>query len=612
MTTKKLTIKAESVDYAIRTGLERLGLPRERTHIRIVQHPSQSMFGHRDAIVAILYDGPESDGALKSKNDIEFRSKFRFRLHDGEGQVHVPSCFYDPRYITSREERIAYLQEYCADHQVSDPDAANLETIAEDYQCQFDFHPIKTFDTLPINEDGARLCFEVDCDKMRARAVIFHGDNGCTVDEVVKVLGKNGIIKGVLSENIKMITERGHVGFFDVARGVPAVDDSPANLDKFFQEDERKEFARMMELLTIDTRQVKEINIAERNQLLLRIGEIIEGKPGYTIEGDVIDKQDISETDGGLKLGPNVRLSDDCKEVYACQSGHIVWRAEEGYVDIEPLYVVEGNVDYNEGNIVDFVGKVLIKGDVKAKFEVTAEGDIEVQGSVEDAVLKSANGNIRVAGSVVHKTGGSIHAARSVHCGIATNAKIFAHEIVIEKEAMNSNLTAEKSLEAIGAPGVIVGGVTQATEIIRANTIGSESWVPTHIHVGDVTELKQRLRALRQIIAQESAKQKESNEVTRILNRRLKSGPLSPAQEEQLARAMDDINRAEEALEYSHEEEAELKTEITSRKSARLEILKELYPQVDVFIYEGHMVPEGTEKYSGFRCKDGRVQRYSL
>lgn len=611
MATKKLTIKGETVDYAIRTGLERLGLPRDQTYIQILQKDSQSIFGHKEAIIAILYEQEESEDALKARWDNEFKSKFQFRYANGEAQVHVPACFYDLRYLRDKPSRFEYLLEYLKELGVEEPDSEQIDYIAEDYQCQYDFFPVKSLETIRINEYDAHLSLIISNDKMRAQALIFQG-SGVQEEEVLQILGQQGIVKGVIIQNLRTALQRNYCDYFDIARGMAPIHDQPGPVEKFFQEDERKEFAAMMEALTINTRQVKDINIAERNQLLIRIGEVIHGKDGFNITGAVLPKEDITDADGGINLGPNVHRSEDGSEIFAKESGHILWRADELLIDVEPIYIVEGNVDYNEGNIIDFVGKVLIRGDIKPRFTVSAEGDVEIHGTVEDATVINHKGNVMVAGSVINKMSGSITAARDAHCGIATNAKIQAQRIIIEKEVMNSTLSAEKEIEVTGAPGVILGGVTQAKDLVRANTIGSESWVPTRVHVGDVTDKKKRLRTLRQKSSSLRDKLKEAMEVIRILEPREQEGNLNAMQQQQLAKAQEELREYQEAAAYAEEEENQLKEEICSRRSARFEILKELYPQVDVFIYESHMVPTTVEKFSGFRCKDGRIQRYSL
>jgi len=611
MATKKLTIKGETVEYAIKRGLSQLGLSQDRTLIKILQKDSQGFFGHKDAVVAIVYDDEESEAALNAKIDKEFRSKFKFRFVEQQAQIQVPACFYEDQYVHSAEERQEFLEDFLRNYGVDHPDDQAISKVVEDFQCQYSFIPVKDFETEPLNNRESSIHLMISDDKMLCRAIIFHGEI-THEEEVFNVLKKRHIVKGIMRKNLQHVLKTGYCGYFTLAQGEPAVDDTPGAVEKFFQENEHKEFSKMMEMLTIDTRSVKEINIAERHQLLIKLGDVITGSDGYTIEGDAVPKKEVAESEGSIKLGPNVYASDNGKEIYAKESGHIVWKSDERFIDVEPVYIVEGNVDFSEGNIHGFVGKVIIKGDVKPKFSVVAQGDIEIHGTVEDAVVKSTNGNVLVAQSVIHKNEGTIQAKESIHCSIATNADLHAKNIIIEKEAMNSFMEAENQITITSNPGVLIGGETHVKNVLLVKTVGSESSVPTKLHIGDVSQIKNRLRSLTQKGRDTAMKLKEAKEVINILSYRSESEELDIIEQQQLERAQKEIPNLEDYIKYCQEQKEILEKEIEERRPARLEVLETLYSHVDIFLFEGHFIPQSPEKHTGFHYKKGRVQRYSL
>jgi uncharacterized protein (DUF342 family) len=611
MATQKLTVSGETVEYAIRKGLEKIALPQEKILVKILQHDTQSIFGSKEALVSIVYDKAESDAALKSKNDAEFKSKFKFQYQDGHAEVLVPSCFFDERYLEDVDARIAFMVTYLEENGITDPDEELVNKLATNVESEYKYCPVKQIESIRINEDKASIHLKISEDKMLCEALIFHG-KGCTEEEVYEVLKQNQVIYGIFKKNLANAIKYKYSDYFEISKGLEPVDDSPGSLDKFFQESEHKEFAKMMEKLTIDTRQIKDINIAERHQLLMNIGEIIEGTNGYRIDGSMVKKQDVTNSDASIKIGKNVYYSDDGKSLYSKAPGHIIWNDEKNFIDVEPIYIVDGNVDFSEGNIIDFVGKVLIRGDVKSKFTVSAEGDIEIQGSVEDANVKSINGNVFIAGSIVHKMEGCVEAKDTVHCMIATNASIKADKVIIEKEAMNCQITADTEIHVLGTPGVILGGEIYAKQLVSANSIGSSNWTPTKIHVGDVTELKQQLRVFRQKSSNLGDRLKEAKEIVTLLEQHQERAELSRIQKKQLMKAERQIPELEETLSFSQEQEEHIKEEIKIQRTARLEIHKDLFPQVDIFIFEGHMVPQKIETYTGFRYREGRIQRFSI
>ena len=611
MGTKTLNIVGETVEFAIRDGLKQIGLPQEKTLIKILQRESHTLFGYREAIISIVFDEEESTNAIQEKLERDFRARFDFRYHDGMAQISVPHNFYDGKHLHTVEDRQSYIGAYLVEMGVSDPAPEQIQTLVEDVKCQSKWFTVKDLEIFPLNNTGASIHIRFSEDMMLCEGIIFHNGN-IQPDDVYKVLKNQHVTHGIQKNNIKKVLDAKYTGFFPLAKGKPAVDDAPGDLEKFFQEDERKEFAKMMELLTIDTRSVKDINIAERNQLLLTIGDIIAGEDGYRINGDPILKLDITQASSALKVGPNVYFSDSGRELYANTSGHIRWDPKDNSIDVEPIYIVDGNVDFSEGNIIGFVGKVLIKGDVMPKFTISAEGNIEIHGSVEEAYVHSTNGSVFIGGAVVHRTEGQIEAAETVQCNIATNAKIIANEIIVDKEAMNSELIAKESIIATGQPGVILGGSISSQKFIQANTIGSSSGVQTEVRVGDTTPLRQELRDIRNEVSKMSAQLKESVEIKKTLELKKKARPLSTSQEKQLTKSKKEIPELEDHLNAHKERELVLSEEIKSLKMAKMEVLQTLHKQVDVHIYDAYMLTESEEKYTGLKCIRGEMRRYSI
>ncbi|SCA63416.1 hypothetical protein SCG7109_AO_00110 [Chlamydiales bacterium SCGC AG-110-M15] len=614
---KKITIKGDTVDYAIRKGLKKIGLSKDDTLIRVEQRESHGMFGgHQEAVVSIIYDQIESQEALDGKASEEFRRNFKFDFKDLGARICLPSMFFDSRYYENDEKRETFLRAFLEERGIPDPETDAIRQLSTNPQAQNTFVTVKTFTAIPLNDRGDMIHLNITADNMLCTGLIFFVTDdpdlpGPEEEEIFEVLKENKVFKGIKRKNLQEVLKLRHTGFFDLARGKPPIDDAPASMELFFQADESKAFGEMMDALKVDTRAVKDLNIADRNQLLVRLGEVVIGEDGFTIEGIILRKKEIAPT-AAIKTGPNIYKSDNEKELFAKKAGHIVWDATENYIDIEPVYIVEGNVDYNEGNIVGFVGKVVVKGDVKPKFSVVAEGDIEIHGSVEDATVESTNGNVFVGGSIIHQSEGYIQAKNNVNGMIATNAKIRAKNIFIQKEVMNSDFDATNEIHVVGNPGVFVGGVARARSLIRMNIVGSESWVPTKVHVGDVSEKKKRLRSLNQQIGKQVSELKEAQQILNLLKERQETHDLTVGQEEQLNFAMDKIEKIEEDIEYDREEEQEIRKEIEAQEDAKLEIIKTLYPHVDLYIFEGYYLPPTAENRTGFKCKEGLIVRYSL
>ncbi len=606
---KKLTIKGETVDFAIKSGLNKIGLTQERAIITIEKREFFGFFGTQDARVSIVYDEEESKKSLDEKLQKQFEAGFNIQWEYGKVLLRLPQDFLTSPKLDSVEKRKEFLHSFLKKKGVESPLNKNIENLASESQATQNYALVAEYPTEPLGSRGASILLRIAPDKMKCEAIVFQGDKA-TEDDFFVVLKKHHCIKGILRKSIQDSLKGNVTGFFEVAKGQPVQNDASGVLEKFFQEDARREFSKMMSDLNIDTRSVKEIAIADRNQLLIRMGDVIRGHDGWTITGDIIPREVLTQKEG-IQLGQNVYLSDSGKEVYAKQPGHVLWRPQDPYIDIDRVYIVKGNVDFSEGN-VNFVGKVIVMGDVKAKFSVHAEGDIVVHGSVEDAVIESSKGSIFIAGTVVHHNEGYVQAKETVHVTIASNAKLRGKKIIIEKEAMNSELKADEEILITGSPGVFVGGEARAKKLVRINVIGSPSWVATKIHVGNITPLSNELQGHSSNILTCQNQIKAAKQISTILKQRKVAEPLTEAQAEQLKSSEELLTSLADQLQTRQSEIDRIKAEIATCEGGKLEVLKTLYPQVDVYIYNAYLLPTSKESFTGFICKNDMIIRYPL
>jgi hypothetical protein len=144
---------------------------------------------------------------------------------------------------------------------------------------------------------------------------------------------------------------------------------------------------------------------------------------------------------------------------------------------------VRGNVDISTGDI-DFVGNVIVHGDVTDGFEVKADGNVEVRGMVNCSRIQ-ATGNVAILGGFLGKDKGEIVSDGSIGVKFVENGVIRAADaVVVEKAVMHSTLLAGKRIHVRGVKGLIVGGSATAGEEIEATTIGSALGTKTVLSVG--------------------------------------------------------------------------------------------------------------------------------
>ncbi|HOG64017.1 MAG TPA: FapA family protein, partial [Spirochaetota bacterium] len=212
------------------------------------------------------------------------------------------------------------------------------------------------------------------------------------------------------------------------------------------------------------------INIDENTLIAVQFPAQKKISDGMTVTGETIPGTDGNPVD--IKLGKNIDPRQNDKghtEYYSKISGQVIF--SDGLLDVEPLFVVEKNVDMTVGNI-DFVGNVLVKGNVNDNFTVKAGGDIEVRGTVSAAHL-IAGRDIYVKGGVIARSAGGLRAGNNVVVRFAENASIIANQtITIDRAAMLSEIAAGDSIICKKEKGQIIGGHTIARNLIEVKELG--------------------------------------------------------------------------------------------------------------------------------------------
>ncbi len=609
MAKKMLTVHAESVERAIEKGLAEIGLPKERTYIEIKQKESKSLFSRRPAIVSIAFDPQEVEEVKKNKYLQTVSESIEVFCEDETIFAKIPSSFLESASMGVEEKRKALLHTL-EKHLVYSPDPQLLDAIFSSEKESLSSFPVKKLATTPLGDSGCRIFLEPSEDMMQcAAAIAWSRDTTSTppvsFEQIIQALKEKSILKGVYKSRIEKELQEKSGNLFLIAQGKPADKSASPQVELFFQENERKAFQEMMQLLRIDTRDIKDLNICERNQLLARIHKGNPSEAGYRVDGQ--PAVDSTNTPSTIQVGKNTYLSEDESEVFSKEPGHIKWDPKTRSVSVEPVYIVEGNIDFSEGNLENFVGKVIIRGDVMPKFKVSVDGDIEIHGTVEDAIVESTKGSVSILGSVVHYNEGYVKAKKDLHVSIAQNAKLYGENIHIGKEAMNCYIEAEKSLYVEGSPGAIVGGQAFARFLVKANTIGSASWVKTAIHAGDIREDKKRQRRLKNEVHQSSSLIDSLSESKAILNKLAEKG-LSESQEQELAQINQELNQHTERVRVYTKEISILTERIESMKKARIEVYDRIYPQVDLYIYDKSFIPSEEHRFCTFICKHKQVE----
>ncbi len=208
------------------------------------------------------------------------------------------------------------------------------------------------------------------------------------------------------------------------------------------------------------------------------LGVVLEGIDGEAIEVIPGENLEVREGEKGIL------------EFYSKIDGQVFFESPK--INVEPLFVVDGNLTMDVGNI-DFYGNVLIKGDVEDGFVIKAGGDVEITGNLGSSIV-SAKRDVTIGGGVTTQDKGEVRAGRDIRMKFADNAKnvVAVRDIEVERAILNSEIAAGNSIICKKDKGSVLGGHLIALSLIEVKNLGSEAGTRTDITIGmDYFEIEQ-------------------------------------------------------------------------------------------------------------------------
>lgn len=232
-------------------------------------------------------------------------------------------------------------------------------------------------------------------------------------------------------------------------------------------------------------------NVTEK-QPLAKILPPTDGVVGIDICNNTIEATSGKDID--IIIGNNVEIMPgDPSVIISSKIGHVHFKNNSLYV--EEVLKIYTDVDFHTGNI-DFLGDIVIEGDVKSGFSVKAAGHISIKGTVEDAIVEAGDSVIIHAG-FIGKGKGKIKAGGDVVVRHVRNQTIMArNNILIDGEVLDANLYAGNQMFVEIKKSWIVGGSAVARNCIRAFAIGNSSHAKTEVSAGIDLFVKKMLSEL--------------------------------------------------------------------------------------------------------------------
>ncbi len=366
-------------------------------------------------------------------------------------------------------------------------------------------------------------------DKMVAQLIFsIYPIDPLQVSDFLLFLNKHNVTHGIneqllaeVSQNPSMYTGR----ILNVAEGNLSVNGEDAFITWSFETFTTSNKTIDSDDQAIDYKEVDNVINVKAGELLAIKTQSTEGTHGTTVLGQKIEAKNGRNIP--IKIGKNVVLDATGLKAYATIDGQVSF-TEKDKINVFPIFEVKGDVDYSVGNI-DFVGSVIVRGNVPAGFSIRAGGDIRILGEVEGADL-DAKGNIEIRAGVFGQGKGYVKAGHNLIANYINQANVHAGNDIIVGSIMHSTVKADHKVICRRNKGLIVGGRIQAGELIDVNVIGNVGQTPTLLEVGISPDLINEYAAVKEKILQYESDLDKANKGLVVLNRQLvqQRGTLTP------------------------------------------------------------------------------------
>jgi uncharacterized protein (DUF342 family) len=346
--------------------------------------------------------------------------------------------------------------------------------------------------------NDSKITISISEDEMSASVILSTPTQGgatVTEEQIMQALSDAGVFFGFKKE---AITKLVHHPIFRVAtvvaEGEPPVNGTNLHLEYLFEVQKKKSLKPSKDG-KVDFKSLSNVQNISEGQAIANVIPPIDGTPGKDVRGASIPAKDGENVD--LILGENVQLNEDGTQAIAMVDGQAV--VNKGVLSVEKVMVIAGDLK----NHIDFLGSVIIKGNVEDGYTLNVKGDLHIFGTVGHSSIM-CGGNLIVEGGINGARGldenasmFSIRCNKSIWAKFIQNCFIRASEfIVVSDGILNSDVVALGKVLCHGRRAAIMGGIVRACEEINAATLGSASGTATHLEVGENPDLKDELAVL--------------------------------------------------------------------------------------------------------------------
>ena len=381
----------------------------------------------------------------------------------------------------------------------------------------------------PIIINGSDYLLRITETRMEALIVLYRR---FSAEELRTILGEHGIVHGIREKTLEMLAQ-GKQSYEEtiIATGTAAKNGSDGYFEYHFNPHPETRPIILSDG-SVDYNILGKIELVKTGQLLVTYHSALPAVTGRDVLGNTIEAYE------GIELPPLQckRCAPDetgCK-YYADTEGKVT--IEEGCLTVTPVYVIEGNLDANTGD-VDFHGDVLVQGNVYAGVTVKTTGNITINGHVETASL-FAGKDVILRNGMQGAGNGIIRAGGNVLARFLEQTQVFAGNEINVGALLNCEVESGQSVIISGNRGTIIGGKVTAVEQIMTASIGNRAAVKTQLVIGLDGEFKHKMEEIDQKMEEYKNNMEDAARDVDRITHQLRTQPANPELNQQKAEQM--------------------------------------------------------------------------
>lgn len=431
-------------------------------------------------------------------------------------------------------------------------------------------------------------------------------DDNYTLDEVIEAAHRNNVTFGidyeVISELIETRTFGREVCF---ARGERALDGMDGYYDFNFDYDLNKR-PKVRSDGSVDYWSIHSVEVVKKGQIIARYIEPIEGRNGT----DVLGREIPAKRGKGLPplVGRGFEKSLDGLIYTASIDGKI--EKHKYRILILPIFEIHGDVDVGTGNI-DFIGDVIVHGNVKTGARIRATQSITIDGISEGCVLEAGK-DIILRGGLIGAGKARLKVKGNLFAKFMEYTDVEADGFVEADSAVNCTIVSNDKVLFNGGHASIVGGSVYGCAGIEVTKLGNDAFIKTEVHVGVHKKIKIKIAELEKLLVQK--RQLLDNIEAGIKQIDMlceKATDHDTLDEKKLSLVRAKIEKAAE-ISSNQEELGRLQSIVERSSDATVKVAADTYPNVEIWINNSKVLTKEHVNAVEFVEHDGNVVMMSM